>query len=61
MRDRFTLLTLLFALAPEFYKEAIYVSGFRLEASSFQDRRAKKKKKKKKKKTNEWDFTHILF
>ena len=59
MRDRFTLLTLLFALAPEFYKEAIYVSGFRLEASSFQDRRAKKKKKKKE--TNEWDFTHILF
>lgn len=42
MKDRFTLVTLLFALAPGFYKEAIYVSGFRLEASSFQDKNAKK-------------------
>lgn len=55
MKDRFTLVTVLLALAPEFYKEAIYVSGFHLEASSFQD------KKKKKRQTNEWDFTHILF
>ena len=46
MRDRFTLVALVFALAPEFYEEATNVSGFRLEASSFQDRKAKKKKKK---------------
>lgn len=46
MRDRFTLVALVFALAPEFYKEDTNVSGFRLEASSFQDRKAKKKKKK---------------
>ena len=45
MRDRFTLVALVFALAPEFYKEDTNVSGFRLEASSFQDRKAKKKKK----------------
>lgn len=58
MRDRFTLVALVFALAPEFYKEDTNVSGFRLEASSFQDRKAKKKKKRQ---TNEWDFTHTLF
>ena len=45
MKDRFTLVTVLLALAPEFYKEAIYVSGFHLEASSFQDKKKKKKKK----------------
>lgn len=44
MKDRFTLVTVLLALAPEFYKEAIYVSGFHLEASSFQDKKKKKKK-----------------
>lgn len=43
MKDRFTLVTVLLALAPEFYKEAIYVSGFHLEASSFQDKKKKKK------------------
>lgn len=42
MKDRFTLVTVLLALAPEFYKEAIYVSGFHLEASSFQDKKKKK-------------------
>ena len=55
MKDRFKLVTLLFALAQEFYKEAIYVSGFCLEAFSFQDKKAKKRQ------TNEWDFTRILF
>lgn len=55
MRDRFKLVTLLFALAQEFYKEAFYVSGFCLEAFSFQDKKAKKRQ------TNEWDFTRILF
>lgn len=44
MKDRFTLVTVLLALDPEFYKEAIYVSGFHLEASSFQDKKKKKKK-----------------
>ena len=42
MKDRFKLVTLLFALAQEFYKEAIYVSGFCLEAFLFQDKKAKK-------------------
>ena len=42
MRDRFKLVTLLFALAQEFYKEAICVSGFCLEAFSLQDKKAKK-------------------